>query len=273
MALNKTILCKSCDGKGGKNVRKCSGCGGKGMKFITRQMGPMIQRFQTTCDSCHGSGDIMDSKDRCMACKGKKTASERKILQVNVDAGASNGQKIVFKGEGDHEPGSLPGDVMFIVDEKPHATFKRKNSDLLYDAHIDLLTALAGGELYVSHVSGETLKVTIIPGEVIHDNSVKVVEGKGMPVLKHGGFGDLLIKFSVDFPPNNFCSPEKLALLETILPPRKTVDRPMDEEVEDCVLTDFQPHRHGNQRQRGNQALDSDDEEQEGPQGVACQSQ
>ncbi|KAM9939691.1 hypothetical protein OXX80_000824, partial [Metschnikowia pulcherrima] len=169
LALNKTVLCKSCDGRGGKEgkIKQCSSCHGSGMKFVTRQMGPMIQRFQTTCDVCQGSGDICDAKDRCTACKGKKTSAERKILQVHIDPGMKDGQRIVFSGEGDQEPGVTPGDVVFVVDEKPHEKFTRKGNDLYYESEIDLLTALAGGEVSFKHISGDYIKFNVLPGEVI----------------------------------------------------------------------------------------------------------
>ena len=39
-------------------------------------------------------------------------------------------QKIVFYGEGDHEPGIEPGDVVLVIKTKPHDVFDRKNDDL-----------------------------------------------------------------------------------------------------------------------------------------------
>ena len=34
-------------------------------------------------------------------------------------------EQIRFSGEGDQEPGLEPGDVVIVLDEKPHSTFKR----------------------------------------------------------------------------------------------------------------------------------------------------
>lgn len=274
LALNKTILCKSCEGRGGKAgaVKKCTSCGGRGVKFVTRQMGPMLQRFQTTCDTCSGSGDIIDPKDRCTSCHGKKTQSERKILQVHIDPGMKNGQRIVFKGEGDQEPDIIPGDVIFVVDEKPHELFKRKGDDLIYEAEIDLLTALSGGDLHIKHVSGEYLKVTIIPGEIISPGQVKVIENKGMPIYKLGGYGNMFVKFTIKFPENNFTSEENLKKLESILPPRRKENVPKDAVVDDVILTEYNEHKH-EARRRPNYAHDDDsDDEGAGP-GVQCASQ
>ncbi|CDR39546.1 CYFA0S03e04566g1_1 [Cyberlindnera fabianii] len=275
LALNKTILCKTCDGRGGKAgaVKKCTSCGGSGVKFVTRQMGPMVQRFQTTCTECQGAGDIINPKDRCKSCSGKKTQSERKILEVHIEPGMKDGQRIVFRGEGDQEPDVVPGDVIFVVDEKPHSTFKRRGDDLIYDYEVDLLTALAGGEFYIKHVSGEYLKVVIIPGEVIGPNSIKVVEGKGMPIQKLGGYGNLFIKFTVKFPSNNFTSEENLKKLEEILPARKVSPAPpKDAEIEEVTMGDYNPSVH-EQQQRRRAQYDEDDGDEDGQPGVQCASQ
>lgn len=44
---------------------------------------------------------MINEKDRCKECKGKKVNSETKILEVHVDKGMQNEQKIPFRGEGD----------------------------------------------------------------------------------------------------------------------------------------------------------------------------
>ncbi|EDO16707.1 hypothetical protein Kpol_1003p12 [Vanderwaltozyma polyspora DSM 70294] len=275
LALNKQILCKGCEGRGGKEgaVKKCSSCGGQGVKFVTRQMGPMIQRFQTECDVCHGSGDIIDPKDRCKECKGNKVANERKVLEVHVEPGMREGQKVTFKGEADQAPDIIPGDVIFVVTEKPHKHFKRSGDDLLYEAEVDLLTAIAGGDFAIEHVSGDWLKVTIVPGEVISPGVRKVIDGKGMPVQKYGGYGNLIITFKIKFPENHFADEAKLKALEDILPPRTEVKIPPKAHIDDCVLTEFDPVKYGNNNNRRGQSYDSDDEDHHGGEGVQCASQ
>lgn len=169
LALQKSVLCPKCHGVGGKegSVKKCTGCEGRGVKTMMRQMGPMIQRFQTVCPDCQGEGEIIKEKDRCKGCGGKKTTIERKVLKVHVDKGVKSGTKIEFRGEGDQLPGAEPGDVVFEIEQKPHARFQRKDDDLFYRAEIDLLTALAGGEIHVEHLDERWLTIKINPGEVI----------------------------------------------------------------------------------------------------------
>lgn len=110
---------------------------------------------------------MMNPKDRCKQCHGKKTTSERKVLEVHVDKGMKSGQQIKFTGESDEAPGVVPGDVVIVVEEKEHTRFQRKGDDLYTEANIDLLTALGGGEFAIGHLDDRVLHVTIVPGEVI----------------------------------------------------------------------------------------------------------
>ena len=169
LALQKSVICSKCDGRGGKEgaVKTCQGCQGQGMKTMMRQMGPMIQRFQTVCPDCNGEGEQVREKDKCKQCSGKKTVIERKVLHVHVDKGVQSGTKIDFRGEGDQMPGVEPGDVQFEIEQKPHPRFQRKGDDLYFHAEVDLLTALAGGAIYVEHLDERWLTVEILPGEII----------------------------------------------------------------------------------------------------------
>jgi DnaJ homolog subfamily A member 2 len=169
LALQRSIICPKCEGRGGKEgaVRPCAGCDGHGMKTMMRQMGPMIQRFQTVCPDCNGEGEIIKDKDRCKQCQGKKTIVDRKVLHVHVDRGVKSGTKVEFRGEGDQAPGIQAGDVVFEIEEKPHPRFTRKDDDLLYHADIELVTALAGGTIFVEHLDDRWLSVEILPGEAI----------------------------------------------------------------------------------------------------------
>lgn len=62
---------------------------------------------------------------------------------------------------------------MLIVEEKPHDRFERKGDDLLYNAKIDLLTALAGGQFAITHLDGRVLVVNILPGETIKNGKLQ----------------------------------------------------------------------------------------------------
>jgi DnaJ homolog subfamily A member 2 len=169
LALTRNVICSKCKGKGGKDgaVRSCHTCNGRGVKVTLRQMGPMIQQIQSPCDECSGTGEVINAKDRCSNCKGKKVVPEKKFLEVHIDKGMKGGQTIQFRGESDQSPGAETGDVVIVVEEKPHDRFKRQENDLITEIEIDLLTALGGGQFAIRHLDERALVVKLEPGEVV----------------------------------------------------------------------------------------------------------
>lgn len=174
LRLSRSIVCTKCDGRGGKEgaFKMCTGCNGLGMKTMQRQMGPMIQRFQTVCTDCNGAREIIREKDKCKGCKGDKFVLETKDLALKIEPGYRSEDKLLHEGEGDqlpgHEPGvPIAGDVIITLAQEPHARFVRKEDDLYYKAEIELVTALAGGQIFIEHLNDRWLSVDIMPGEVI----------------------------------------------------------------------------------------------------------
>ena len=148
-------------------MRQCTTCSGRGIKVTLRQMGPMIQQLQSPCDDCSGTGEIINHKDKCKTGNGRKVISEKKMLEVHIDKGMRGGQTINFRGESDQAPGVTPGDVIIVIEEKPHERFKRQENDLFYEQEVDLLTALGGGQFAIKHLDDRALIVNIAPGEVL----------------------------------------------------------------------------------------------------------
>ncbi|KAI8018318.1 hypothetical protein LOK49_LG04G01354 [Camellia lanceoleosa] len=54
--------------------------------------------MQHPCNECKGTGETINNKDRCPQCKGEKVVQEKKVLEVIVEKGMQNGQKITFEG-------------------------------------------------------------------------------------------------------------------------------------------------------------------------------
>jgi len=46
-------------------------------------------------------GEVINEKDRCKTCLGKKVVQESKSLEVHVDKGMKDSQKITLSGQGD----------------------------------------------------------------------------------------------------------------------------------------------------------------------------
>lgn len=244
------------------------------MTIQLRQIGPgMVQQIQSVCAECRGEGEVIPPGDRCKECKGKKVVQDKKVLEVHIDKGMTNGQKIVFSGEGDQMPGITPGDVIIILDEKPHEVFKRKGNNLFAVQKIPLTIALCGGQFTLTHLDDRVLILNNPRGSVIKPGDVKVISGEGMPTYKRPfEKGDLFLTFEVEFPPPGWIDNKKLAQLEALLPERMKIDIHADQ-AEEVDMIDFDPSKHNpnadNSRSHSGNVYDDEDEDDHRP-GVQC---
>lgn len=271
LAINRNKLCEECEGRGGKvgAERDCSDCHGRGVRVQLRQIGPgMVQQIQSACPACKGVGKMIDEKDKCKSCKGKKTYKDRKVLEVAVEKGMRNGQKIKFSGEADELPGTIAGDVVFVVQEKEHEVFKRKGADLVTTIDLNLTEALCGFTKTITHMDGRVLKIISPAGRVIKPDSVNMIQGEGMPY--HGNpftKGRLFIVFRVDFP--STLPKELVSSLQSCLPPVPPTQ--LSGEEEECTFQQVDINQFG----QGNEHAQESNEEEDDPRGgqrVQCQN-
>ncbi|XP_064356946.1 dnaJ homolog subfamily A member 1-like isoform X1 [Dromaius novaehollandiae] len=267
LALQKNVICDKCEGRGGKKgaVECCPNCRGTGMQIRIHQIGPgMVQQIQSVCMECQGHGERISPKDRCKSCTGRKIVREKKILEVHIDKGMKDGQKITFHGEGDQEPGLEPGDIIIVLDQKDHPTFTRRGEDLVMCMDIQLVEALCGFQKPITTLDNRTIIITSHPGHTVKHGDIKCVMNEGMPIYRRPyEKGCLIIEFKVNFPGSGFLSSDKLSLLEKLLPARQEVEE--TEEMEQVDLVDFDPTQE--RRHCYNREAYEDDEHQ--PRGHA----
>ncbi|XP_022030096.1 dnaJ homolog subfamily B member 1 [Helianthus annuus] len=128
-----------------------------------------------------------------------KPVTLEEILPIQIKPGWKKGTKITFPEKGNQEAGAAPGDLIFVVDEKPHNTFKRDGNDLVFTKRITLLEALTGKTIKVTTLDGRNLVVPIT--DVIKPAHEEVVPNEGMPISKEPGKkGNLRIKIDIKFP-------------------------------------------------------------------------
>ena len=190
--------CKTCDGKGTKNpsdMMDCSSCNGSGRTRI-QQGFFMIER---TCGECSGTGKII--KKPCTDCKGSGRANKKRDISVQIPAGIEDGMKMRIAGEGEAGVrGGQSGDLYVFIYIKKHELFNREGHDLNCTIPIKITTAILGGEIEIPTIDGKTLKVTIPEGS--QSGSQLRLKGKGMPIMKSGRFGDLLVTIKAETPKN-----------------------------------------------------------------------
>jgi len=218
-------------------------------------MGPMLQQIQAQCDDCSGTGEIINVKDRCQQCKGKKVVPDKKFLEVHIDKGMKGGQTIQFRGESDQSPNAEPGDVVIVVEEKPHDRFKRQENDLVIEVEIDLLTALAGGQFAIKHLDERALIVNLDSGDILKDGAMKIIHGQGMPSQRHHEPGDMYVKVNVKFPESI-----DIPLLERALPPRQPLKK-FDKNVQLEEVNVSEPDARSRRAHEHDDRMDEDRDE------------
>ncbi|RVW33340.1 DnaJ protein-like [Vitis vinifera] len=266
------------DRKGSKSGAsiKCNGCQGSGMKVSIRQLGPsMIQQMQHPCNECKGTGETINDKDRCPQCKGEKVVQEKKVLEVIVEKGMQNGQKVTFPGEADEAPDTVTGDIVFVLQQKEHPKFKRKGDDLFVEHTLSLTEALCGFQFILTHLDGRQLLIKSNPGEVVKPDQFKAINDEGMPIYQRPFMrGKLYIQFNVEFP--DTLSPEQCKALEAVLPARATTqltDMELDE-CEETTLHDVNIEEEMRRKQaQAQEAYEEDEEMPGGAQRVQCAQQ
>lgn len=276
LRLTKSVICTGCKGAGGSNVKTCASCKGRGAKTVLRQLGPgMVQQMQMHCDVCDGEGEIMARKDRCKECLGEKIKKEKKTLEVHINKGMKNGEKVIFRGESDEAPGIVAGDVIVELECSEHATLKRQGDHLFYKRKITLLESLVGFEFSFLHLDGRVIKVQSTPGATYPHECFKCIQDEGFPTRQNPFVrGNMYVEFQVEWPDK--VDRKFTAQLSKILPTKKsdTFEAKEGAEIEEVMLTDvdMEVERHRmKQEAREGQGGDSDDEG--GAQQASCRSQ
>ena len=89
------------------------------------------------------------------------------------------------------------GDLFIRLNVNPSSVFSRQGSNLYYQARIPFHKALLGGIVRVPTLDGEV--DVRIPGGTQQGEEM-VLKGRGVPVMRGRGTGDLLVKFSLLLP-------------------------------------------------------------------------
>ncbi|XP_018647887.1 putative hsp40, subfamily A, members 1,2,4 [Schistosoma mansoni] len=275
LGVTRKVICDQCQGRGGKAgaVVTCRTCRGTGIQTHVRQLNVgFVQQIQTTCSACKGEKEIIDPKDCCKKCEGRKVVRETKVIEVPIDKGMTDGQTIKFHDEGDREPGLEPGDLIITLDEQPHSRFIRRRNDLIHTIELSLSEALCGFQRTIRTLDDRTLVINSRPGEVYTNKDFRAIEGEGMPRYKNPfDKGRLIIKFDIVFPKNGFLPKTQLESLRKLLPPPTCIED-IPEDAESVELHPFDPEfDHQQQERRGEVYEDVDGSESSNPR-VQCAS-
>lgn len=132
--------------------------------------------------------------------KGINGTKESKVIEISVKPGWKAGTKINFTNEGDYQPECQARQtVQFVIDEKPHALFKREGNDLNMVVPISFKESLLGFDKEVTTIDGR--RITLLRSSPLQPTSTNMYPGLGMPISKTPSQrGDLKISYKIDFP-------------------------------------------------------------------------
>lgn len=185
--------CAATGSKPGSQPVTCSRCGGHGVVV----QGQGFFRIQQTCGACRGQGAVI--KDPCRSCQGRGVVEVRRELVVQIPPGIDDNMTIRVQGEGEAgDPGAPPGDLFCVARVKPHKLFVRQALDLHCEVPITFSQAALGGVLEVPTLEGRYINATLARGSQTGDEIR--IPGKGMPNVRGGRGGDLVIHLRVVTP-------------------------------------------------------------------------
>ena len=193
-----SVSCDVCSGtgaEGGAQPQTCPTCSGMGK--VRAQQG--FFTVERSCPTCGGLGQTI--KNPCKTCHGAGRIEKERTLSVNIPAGVETGTRIRMAGEGEAGlRGGPSGDLYIFIEVREHALFQREGVNLYCRIPVSVTTAALGGEVEVPTIDGGRSRVKIPAGS--QTGKQMRLRSKGMPALRGGGSGDMLIEISVETPVN-----------------------------------------------------------------------
>ena len=193
-----SIACDTCRGtgaEGGAEPVTCPTCSGMGK--VRAQQG--FFTVERTCPTCNGMGQIV--KNPCRSCGGAGRVEKERSLSVNIPAGVETGTRIRLAGEGEAGlRGGPSGDLYIFIEVKDHAIFQRDGVNLYCRVPISITAAALGGEVEVPTIDGGKARVKVPAGS--QTGKQMRLRAKGMPALRGGGVGDMVLELAVETPVN-----------------------------------------------------------------------
>lgn len=206
-------VCEKCAGSGakpGSSPETCRTCGGQG-KVQQAGLGGMF-RMVTTCPTCRGRGKMI--REACEGCRGSGRVGKTRKLSVKIPPGIHDGQAVRVPGEGEPpgpeiSPGGegVRGDLHVVARVKEHDMFVRDGDNLLLEMPISFTQASLGAEVEVPTLEG---KATLRVPRATQYGAVFRMAGLGLPNLRSGRPGDLIVACKIETPRRLTSKQEKL---------------------------------------------------------------
>ncbi|MCL2403609.1 MAG: DnaJ domain-containing protein, partial [Coriobacteriia bacterium] len=132
ITVDRLAPCDVCDATGSADKAgsvNCETCDGAGQVVGHQQTIFGTMRTQQACPDCSGTGQHVEHP--CDECQGSGRVIDRQIVDIEIPAGISDGQKIRLTNMGEAGiRGAASGDLIITVQVQPHERFVRKGQNL-----------------------------------------------------------------------------------------------------------------------------------------------
>lgn len=225
--VNKYVSCKVCKGSGAEGssgFTTCDTCHGSGQ--INRVTNTFLGQMQTTttCPNCGGDGKIIT--DKCNNCHGDGIVKDDDIIEIKIPAGVEDGMQLSVSGKGNMGArGGIAGDLIILIEEEEGKELTRDGNNILYDLYISFADAVLGADVTVPTIGGKA-KIKVEPGT--QGGKVLRLRGKGIPELNGYRTGDQLININVWTPKK--VSKEEKAMIEKLKDSKNFEPQPSDQD-------------------------------------------
>ena len=191
--------CGRCGGNGaepGAPISACETCRGTGrLQQVSRSVFGEFVRTQT-CPRCAGAGRVPETE--CSDCRGAGRVVRERTLDVTIPAGIHDGQQIRISGEGHAGAvGGRSGDVYVRVRVRPDERFVREGDDIFSTVDLTIAQAALGASVTTETLDGP-VELDFEPGT--QPGAIRILRGRGMPVLQGFGRGEHRVLVNVIVP-------------------------------------------------------------------------
>jgi molecular chaperone DnaJ len=217
LKVDTAVVCGACHGEGtapGTHPRTCETCQGRGETFHVQRSFLGEIRTMRPCAACRGYGQVIP--EPCRECSGEGRVRSRRTLNVKIPAGVDAGTRVQLTGQGEVGPGGGPaGDLYVELDVRDHPVFFRKGRDLHCTVSVPMTAAALGSTLTLPTLEADLSETAAaeagftspppreVPLEIrpgTQSGTDVVLDDRGVPSLRGGARGDIVVRVLVETP-------------------------------------------------------------------------
>ena len=193
MGVEKKVKVKRKVQAPGLSYSRCNNCNGSGQ--VNKITNTILGRMQTSapCSSCGGGGQSIEN--RPVGSDSQGMINEEETVSIKIPPGVEEGMQLKVSGKGNAAlSNGISGDLLVLIEEKPHDLFVREGQNLHLDIYISISEAVLGISKDIQLLNG---KVRIKLDAGIQSGKTLRLRGKGLSDINGYSSGDLLVHINI----------------------------------------------------------------------------